>query len=239
LIPSGCVPLCATQYSNLLYVGCTLNTIEVRQFVSSVNSSIGIPQLLYNYSSSGGGAPQSLSVLNNDILYYVTDTGSLFVYLTKLNLSKYLYSISHFTFASPSVVLALDSINMRLYLSSNNGTLFGVQLSSMSQDNGTSFINSSTSIDRYQMALSVSTSLIIDSCNRLWVLSSPAGPYNPQMFMFIPEENTNISFSTMTIINLTNSLPTNLYSPYSFTFNQNYSLFTANSVQGVYAFFRT
>jgi hypothetical protein len=84
------------------------------------------------------------------------------------------------------------------------------------------------------MPINVLTSLLIDKCNRLWALSAQAG-YKPQMLLFI-QQNSNTSFSSMNIVNFTNSLPIFPYSPYNFEFDDNYSLFTANANEGIYAF---
>lgn len=134
------------------------------------------------------------------------------------------------------MVLVLDSINMQLFLADSVGTLFRMKLSSINTDNGTS-INSSASIDQYQMPLNIFTSLYIDKCNQLWALASTAS-YQSQMLVFVQQDNFNNSFSTMNIINFTDSLPIFTYSPYNFEFDDNYSLFTANANLGVSAFFR-
>jgi hypothetical protein len=162
--------------------------------------------------------------------------GDVHVLLTASNTSKLICTCPSSTFAYPSVVMALDSFNMNLYLANNNGILFRIELSSINIDNGTSRINSSSPIDQYQIASGVSTSLYIDGCYRLWVLSSAI--VTPQMLLFVQQNNLNKAFSSMNIINYTNSLPTFAHAPYNFQFNQNYSLFTANVEQGLYAFYR-
>jgi hypothetical protein len=135
----------------------------------------------------------------------VNDIGSVFVLLTASNTIKPLHSFSGFIFQSPSGLMALNSFDMELYLTSSNGTLFRMELSAINVDNGTSF-NSSGLIDQYQMPSLGSASLLIDQCYRLWVLSSPANP-KAQMFSFTRQNNSNKSFSAMTIVNYTNSLP--------------------------------
>ena len=221
----------------MLYIGCSLESIEVRQFINIANNSQPKPQILYSLTTISSGAPQGLAILNNDIIYYVISNGNVYVLLTASNTSKLIYSFIGVTFSSPSIVIALDSFNMNLYLATNVGVLFRIELSSINIDNGTSRINSSSSIDQYQMASNGSTSVYVDSCYRLWVLSSPANP-KPQLILFVQQNNLNKTFSAMNIINYTNSLPTFPYAPYNFQFDQNYSLFTANVEQGLYAFYR-
>ena len=137
---------------------------------------------------------------------------------------------------SATTILGIDSLNMNLYLTSNiNRTLFRFELSSINIDNGTSIRNSSTPIDQYQMSSDGLTSIYTDKSSSLWILSSP-GSSKPQLTLFILENQT---FSSMKIVNYTNLLPTFLYAPYNFQFDDNYSLFTANVEQGLYAFYRT
>jgi hypothetical protein len=232
---TGCTANCARQFSNSLYICCTQNTIEVRQFISN-GTGKATPQIMNIYSTLvGGNPPQCLAVLNENIIYYVGNPNNVYVFLTQTNTSKLIYSFSGIYFFSPSVVIALDSINMGLYLASSNGTLFRLQLSSMNIDNGTSSI-SNGSIDQYQTPWNVYTSLFIDPCNQLWVLSF-ATP-KPQLLLFIQQNNSNNSFSTMTITNYTGSLATFTYAPYNFVLSDNYSLFTANSNEGLYALVR-
>jgi hypothetical protein len=233
--PTGCTALCARQFSNSLYICCTLNSIEVRQFISN-GTGKATPQIMNIYSTAiGGGAPQCLAILNENIIYYVIGSNDVYVFLTQTNTSKLIYSFSGIYFPSPSVVIALDSINMGLFLASTTGILFRLQLSSMNIDNGTSSI-SSGSIDQYQTPWIVYTSLFLDACNQLWVLSF-ATP-KPQLLLFIQQNNSNNSFSTMTITNYTGLLANFTHAPYNFVLSDNYSMFTANANQGLYAFVR-
>lgn len=161
----------------------------------------------------------------------------LYVLLTQSNTSKHLYTFTTVGFFSPSILIVLDSINMELFLANRVGKLFRIELSSINTDNATSIINS-TLVDQYQMALNgTPISLFFDKYNRLWALSSPAGSSKPEMVVFIRQENSDGSFSTMNIVNLTNFLPRFLYSPYNFELDDNYTLFTGNTQQGISTFF--
>ncbi len=233
--PSGCIPRCAQEFSNLLYIGCANSTIERRQFISN-GTGQATPELINIYGISyPGGPPSCLAILNENIIYYVINSNNVHVFLTQTNTSKIIYEFSGIYFYSPSALLALDSINMGLFLASSNGTLFRLQLSSINIDNGTSSI-SNGSVDQYQTPWNVRTSLFFDPCNQLWVLSSSSP--NPQLLLFIQQNNSNNSFSTMTITNYTGLLTNFTYAPYNFEFTNNYSLFTANAKYGVYAFAR-
>ncbi len=233
--PSGCIPLCAQKFSNFLYIGCENSTIERRQFVL-IGSSQETPQLMNIYGIlSPGSAPQSLAVLNENIIYYVIGANNVHVFLTQTNTSKIIYSFSGINFYSPSALLALDSINMGLFLAGSTGSLFRLQLSSINIDNGTSRI-ANGSVDQYQTHWNVPTSLFLDPYNQLWVLSSST--LKPQLLLFTQQNNSNNSFSTMTINNYTGLLTNLTHSLYNFEFTNNYSLFTANAKYGLYAFVR-
>ncbi len=233
--PSGCIPLCAQKFSSFLYIGCENSTIERRQFISN-GTGKATPELINIYGIVyPGGAPTCLVILNENIIYYVTNQNNVHVFLTQTNTSKIIYSFSGINFYSPSALLALDSINMGLFLAGSTGSLFRLQLSSINIDNGTSRI-ANGSVDQYQTHWNVPTSLFLDPYNQLWVLSSST--LKPQLLLFTQQNNSNNSFSTMTINNYTGLLTNLTHSLYNFEFTNNYSLFTANAKYGLYAFVR-
>ena len=232
-LPSNGKPLSAREYSNQIYIGYLNNIIEVRQFISVGNSSKEDAQLLNRFSTIGGGPAECFVVLNINIIYYVTGGNILYILFTQSNISRQLETFPGINFASPSLFLALDSLNMELFLGSNLGRIFRIKFSSINIDNGTSVISSGLS-DQYQMELNLSVSIYLDRCNRLWALTSTSG-FQSEMILFL---QGNKSFSSMKKISLTNSLPVFIYSPYSFILDDDYSLITANAHQGVDIFYR-
>ncbi|UJR34900.1 hypothetical protein I4U23_027678 [Adineta vaga] len=230
--PITCSPLCARSFNNLLYICCNvINTIQVRQFQFDVNSGYDKPELIKSYSTNTAGTPQCLAVLNEDILYYVTSSNNVYVLLTQTNTSILLYKFFSISFPSPHVVMALDSMNMRLYLTDQYGMLYRIELSL----HGISLV-SGMILDQYQMPWISPTSILLDKCNRLWALS-----FNnkQQIVVFIEDDSFYSTFQTMNMINYTNLLPLLTYSPYNFELDDNYSLFTANAHNGIYAFLRS
>jgi hypothetical protein len=206
-------------------VCCASSTIGYHQFIFYTTDGQQSITLKSVFETSRG-IPQYWVVFHNAVGFYTTNMDEVSQMITQTNINILIVSLDD------SSSLATNQV---LYLVSSNTTLVWLPLTIFSS----ALIVLPNNIDTYQMLVTISASILFDTCDRLWVLSSSIIPiYQTQMIRFYTKTTINNSFSSSPMINVANILPLSMFNNrINFLFDSNYLIYIDNQ-QNIYQLIR-